>query len=402
MKKIILLNIIVVSILTGCSYMDYDMISPQSENQYIINGLPVFYIHPEPLSKESYTPVTVIYKGKTYMAEGKIRGAMTATYPKKSYTLKFSDDDLFNDPAKGFENRKKIVLVSNFDDNSYIRNRLAFSLWNKMKNSFKIITFSSEVFTNGEFNGLYTIIDFVDADYIERIGFNREGNLYKGVSHDSNFYIHKELNSGFEKKVGLPEAGNEGAYTDLENFILFINDSDENTFNSDFEFVANDQSYYDWWFFTALLSAGDSMAKNSYHYHDPEGKWHYIPWDFNESFGQAWNTKRRGNGFDPNYNSKNGIFNRLVANPEFSDTYNNRYKLLLQNALNIDEIIDEIDLLYGEVKDSAYKDFSKWEKEYTNIVHWDDREDFTSVDEEVEYIKNWITDQYNLVNNYYN
>ncbi len=382
--------------------MGYEKISPLDENQFTENELPVFYIHPKPVSKDFYSPVTLTYMGKNYQAEGKIRGGISSIYPKRSYTLKFPDDNLFNAPDKGFEDRKKIVLLSNFDDNSYIRNRLAYSLWNKMDNTFKINTYSSQVYTNGEYEGLYTIVDFINDNYVERNGFNPEGELYKASTYESDFYLHDELNTGFDKKTGYPTAGYEGADTILENFILFINNSNVTTFNKEFDDYANIQSYYDWWFFTSLLSAGDSTTKNSYHFHEQNGKWHYIPWDFNESFGQDWNTKRRKVDFDPENHSINGIYNRLVMNPEFSDVYDDRYKNLLQTSLHKDEIMNEIDVLFDEVRESAYKDYSKWSKKYKHYLFWIDRDDYYSVDEEIEYIKNWITDQYNLADNYYN
>ena len=126
---------------TACSLQNYNPISPMDEHTK--NGLSVFYIHPKPISKDFYTPTTVIYRGEIYAAEAKIRGGVTALYPKKSYTIRFPDDHLFSDPyvdpANGvFENRKKIVLISNFDDNSHLRNRLAYFMWNQMNNNYKI------------------------------------------------------------------------------------------------------------------------------------------------------------------------------------------------------------------------------------------------------------------------
>ena len=45
-----------------------------------------------------YSPMTVVYRGKTFMAEGHIRGASTLWSPKRNYTLRFNKDDKFNEP----------------------------------------------------------------------------------------------------------------------------------------------------------------------------------------------------------------------------------------------------------------------------------------------------------------
>ncbi len=385
--------------------MNYDNVSPFSSNEYESNGLPVIYIHPKPVSKDFYSPVTVIYKGKEYEAEGKIRGGVTAYYPKKSYTLKFPDNDLFNDSDQGYTDRKKIVLLSNFDDNSHIRNQLAFWIWNEMDNNFKINTYSSPVYLNGSYEGLYTVVEFINENFIERnttpidIDVEPGGNLFKGTTNEIDFGLKSDLVTGFEKKCGTPEAGENGAFTDLEEFITFINNSSETTFNSDFSDIADTQSYYDWWFFTSLLNAKDSMGKNSYHYQDisSDGKWHYIPWDFNESFGQSWNTKRTDNSFSTDSPFKNEIFNRLIMNSDFTSTFNARYKTLLEGDLTIANILAQIDTLYdSNFRIEAMRDYSKWKNTYKDFYKWDDRDDFTSVDQEIEYMKTWITAQYSL------
>ncbi|MBN2536056.1 MAG: hypothetical protein JXB88_24460 [Spirochaetales bacterium] len=44
------------------------------------DGLPVFYIHPAPVSTE-FCPVIVFYRGKEYRAQARVRGVSSAGYP---------------------------------------------------------------------------------------------------------------------------------------------------------------------------------------------------------------------------------------------------------------------------------------------------------------------------------
>jgi spore coat protein CotH len=387
--------------MASCSLMSYDAVLPYEDQSE--DGLSIFYIHPKPVSGDYYTPVTVIYKGETYEAEGKIRGGVSAYYPKKSYTLKFDDDNLFSDPdagEKGFTDRKKLVLASNFDDNSYIRNRLAFWMWNQMDDDFQIDTFSSPVYLNGSYEGLYTVIDFIDEYYLDDTGFDSDGDMFKGTTDDADFYMKSDLVAGFEKKTGLPEAGDEGSYDSLESFITTVNESSDTEFDSDFETYADVESYYDWWFFTSFMKAWDSTGKNSYHYLNPDdSKWYYIPWDFNQSFGQSWDTSRTDTGFNPDTYDQNGIFYRLI-NSDYKTTYDSRYSTLLETGgeLEVSDITAKITELYSEVETAAKKDFEKWEDDYMDnsslFYTWSDRDDYTTVDEEIDYIKNWVSDQY--------
>lgn len=391
MKSTFFLFILMNSFFLSCSFSHYDLVSP--ENNQKTNNLPTFYIHPSPVSKDFYSPVTIIYKGETYKAKGKIHGGQSSFYPKKSYTFKFPKDHLFSDPENPlFQKRRKIILTSNYDDHSYMRNSLAYFFWNKLDNKFKVNSFSSEVYKNGSYEGLYTVVDFIDKDYLIRNGQNPNANLYKGITNDVNFYLKDNLLIGFEKKEGNPVAGEEGAFLDLRNFIDLVNNLSltENGFASKFEKIADTQSYYDWWFFISFLKAYDSIGKNSYHYHDLSfgGKWHCIPWDFNFSFGKISHFQKIAPGFDPSAVSQNAIFKKLVPNPVFSEIYKERYSKLLRSKLSLSVILNKVDKLYYELRKSAAKDGDKWSK--------------PSLDREIIYLKNWLTKQHDIFSKFYN
>jgi hypothetical protein len=54
----------------------------------------------------------------------KYRGSTSSNYPKRSFTFKFDKAAPFVDEARGFPNARRIVLTTNFDDNSNLRQRL--------------------------------------------------------------------------------------------------------------------------------------------------------------------------------------------------------------------------------------------------------------------------------------
>src|SRR6202012_1940913 len=78
-------------------------------------------------------PADIIVGGHAHVgAEMRCHGATSLAYPKKSFTLKFSDDDPFHAPdgLAQFEGRTHLSLTQTFDDNSQIRTRMAFEAWN--------------------------------------------------------------------------------------------------------------------------------------------------------------------------------------------------------------------------------------------------------------------------------
>lgn len=407
-----------------------DVTLPYEEQES--RGLPIFYIHPKPVSKDYYAPVTVIYKGRKYEAEGRIRGGITAYSPKKSYSLRFYDNDLFQDSALGsigFNNRKRVILIADFDDNSHLRNRLAQKMWEVLQKDSDgryyspiLQTDSAVVYTNGSYEGLYTVIDAVDEPYIDRLGnsteytivgdgtfvtedgFSSGGSMFKGNSRDADFFLHSERYIGFDKKLGYPEIGTEGAFDNLIDFIEFINNSSSSEFGDSaagFPSMASVHSYYGWWFFTAFLSAGDSLNKNAYHYQEPDGLWYYIPWDFNESFGQNWRTLRSSPVFNSTINtSSNGIFSRLVNHPDF-DSIKTYYSGILSNEWSEANLLSYIDEIWAEIEYAAYDDWDKWKSKYKKFHLWKERSDWTTPQEEIEYIKSWVSEQHSLASSYF-
>jgi spore coat protein H len=181
-------------------------------------GLPVFHLAGgTELDPDTYSPVSITYRGHTYTAQAKLRGSSSLSFPKNSYTMKFAAEDPFNEPALGggFTERRSLVLVNTFNDNSYLRSRLGFELWSRLSpEAIPVRTFSVVVFLDGAYYGLYTVVDHVNARHMKANGLSEEGNLYKAETGGANFRLVDQfgrpkphLHVGFEKKDGQPPGG---------------------------------------------------------------------------------------------------------------------------------------------------------------------------------------------------
>lgn len=161
------------------------------------------------------------------------------------------------------------------------------------------------VFVNGAYQGVYTLTDHVDRHLMEDNAHFEDGNLYKARTHDANFRsttgagaAKASLSLGYEKTEGAPPHGEPGAYADLEELISWVSSSSRESFLAELDTRLARDEYEAWWMLVGYIAAGDSAGKNSYHYRDPrpgspDGRFHCVPWDFNESFGQSWRTARR-------------------------------------------------------------------------------------------------------------
>jgi spore coat protein H len=371
-------------------------------------GLPVFHLTAAPdLNPDDYTPATIVYRGHSYAAaEAKNRGASSLDYPKRSFTLKFSKEDKFGDEPIGFTGKRKVVLNTTFDDNSYLRQRLVFELWNRLDpDHIQVRHYSAVLFLDGQYQGIYEVLDHIDEYLMEDHGYRQEGNLYKAVTHDANFRLEDNdgapkvnLYAGYEKKEGIPAEGEPGAFEDLEALVTWVATSSDEEFLADLDQHVDRRDFEDWWMLVSLVEADDSAGKNSYLYHDPQttAPFRAVPWDFNNSFGQDWETFRQTPDAHPDdYTSPNEVFERLLADPATSEAMHARYQQALAGVWNVDEVLAFFDGWIDEIDAAARRDEGRWGAEYA--AYWSGRTDLTTYEQEVEYIRGWIRDRWAFV-----
>jgi spore coat protein H len=351
-------------------------------------GLPVFFVDPLP-NEKVYGEANISYGGRTYHAKAKLRGSSSLNYPKRSYTLKFDKDDRFSaaDLGMGFVARRKLVLTSTFDDNTYLRQRLGFELWDRMDpEHIQVLSANAVLYVNGVYHGLYTVTDHVDRHSLEGQGFLESGNLYKAVGYDADFRLQDPLHAGLRKNEGLPEAD----YSDLEALVRFVDAASDEEFRRDLTRYLDLRDYRDWWVFITILRGDDTANKNSYHYFESPGEpARYVPWDLNATFGQNWATFRQPAHQSRNYDGLNRLFERLLADPEQARLLEERRRAALDGVFHPDRVDSLIDGYLREIEASARRDFRKWEPAYRSFGRWKGRSDFTTFEGEVAYLRSW-------------
>jgi len=370
-------------------------------------GLPVLFLSQAPTSASDFTPVTIYYGGKEYIAaDGKLRGAASLGYPKNSYTLRFDNRDPFDEPDREFIGKRKIVLTTTFDDNTYVRQRLCFDLWNALsEDHIQIDTYSAVVYLEGEYWGLYLLGDHPDRHLMRQHGLSEAGNLYKAINHDANFKLTRNdgnpkgtLHDGYEKKEGTPATD----FADLDDLVDFAATSDSATFLAEVDSRIERADYEDWFVFVTFTLSNDSAGKNSYHYHDPQGgPWRYVPWDFNDSLGQNWRTLRTDADQLQDFFWANELFVRFFDEPTIAGPLRARYAAALQGVYHVDEVLARIDDYIAEIDISARRDQQRWGDAYRNYGGWNTRGDFNDYDGELDYLRAWILDRWTFQSSQY-
>lgn len=335
-------------------------------------GLPVFHIDPHSDLGTEYVEATVSFDGRSYPAAIKKRGASSLGYPKNSFTLRFQDEELDADRLE-MGNLDRLVLLSTFDDASYVRQKLAYDQWSGMaehqgEDRLRPRTSFVVLYLDGDYHGLYVSLDHVDDDFGQENGIAETANLYKAVSHDANFRRTDTggnpkgwLGQGLDKKEGPEED-----WSDLEALIAFVDDSDADTFHSGIDGWIDVEEFMDWFLFVHWNRAQDSAGKNAYLYNDPADPiFRFVPWDLNHSFGQGWYPYPVAPDEEDSFSGNNRIFERFHADPRFSGPLWDRHLLLRTGGPFSEEWLrPQVDGYTAQIGPAADRDWARWGGEY--------------------------------------
>jgi len=363
-------------------------------------GLPVVHLQPHEELGQVHVPATITFLGRTYDAEMKIRGAASVWYPKNSYNLRFGDEDLDTGDL-GLGTKDHLILITTFDDNSYTREKLAFDLWQAMaeywdRPRLTPRTFFAVAYMNGEYWGLYVACDRPDDHFAEEMGLSRDGNLYKAINHDANFYTwdasgydKASLHQGYTKEEGTPEDGEPGAFDDLEALVAWSSSVDHGTFVAGMDERLRVDEFMDWLLLVQYSASDDSGGKNAYLYNDPEQpEFRFAPWDFNHSFGQGWTTYRIGPETLNDFTWSNGIFDHFQAHPDTdAELWQRLHELMQTGPLHPDWFAEQLDGYYARIHPSAERDWSVWGESY--LEYWYGNNDLTYAEERA-YLYDWL------------
>ena len=151
--------------------------------------------------------------------------------------------------------------------------------------------------------------------------------------------------------------------------------------------------YEKWLILASYLRADDTAGKNSYHYHDATRSWRVVPWDFNAASGRTGPPGVPAPHRSTSTQSANGLFERLLADPDLGPAMRQRYRDALAGPLALDAVLAAVDAYAAANDFGARRDWARWEAEYRAFGRWSDCNDWTSYDEEVQYLRDWLTER---------
>lgn len=233
-------------------------------------------------------------------AEIKIQGTSSVFYEKKNYTLKFFEDAEHENKLKidvGWGAQSKYCMKANWIDRTHARNVVSAKLVSQMQEKYGLLEdaprngavdgFPVEIYSNGEFLGLYT--------------FNIPKDEWQfGMDGDdpNNIVIGGELWEPANYFLDMPdfttwavEAGEESDATmeKMNRLFDFIINSTDEEFEANFEEYLDLDAALNYYVFADLAYLEDNLGKNMLIATYDGMKWYLSLYDLDSSWGAGTN-----------------------------------------------------------------------------------------------------------------
>lgn len=280
---------------------------------------------------------TVFYNGELYdNVFARLRGLVTATYPKKSFKFEFNRGHYF-EFDEDEERVEEINLITTYGDTSHMRVALAWETYQQV-GGVGSLSIPMRVERNGEFYGILTFVEQPDETFLERNDLDPDGAFYKfrccNTLNSATVAVTKQTrehedNSDLQALVdglALPSAARHTYMLDNVNIPAVINYLAATVVMQDFDYIEN----------------------NYYLYRDTEGsgEWQVVPWDKDKTFSLV------ASAIDPVYGHPffgsrdypypapaprqmhNQLIEAIVTDPMFSEMYVRRLRSVMDTALN--------------------------------------------------------------------
>ena len=316
------------------------------------------------VSRSRYKPCTVVINNKFFHdAKVRYRGAHTfRNGKKKSYNLKFScgmRPAIFYDSE--FENGA--ILNSMTFDYSFVREKLSLELFRRIG-----VPTSKNVFVrsykNGNFRGLYLLMERVNGDFIEKKNLNDNGTIISpekryGLKPKACRVVYEQENiDGLGLLKKLYDDFEPSPSRDINALTIRMN-----KFLTNFYF----ETILKYLAVNVVIQKRDALNANFYAYCDADSKkWMMIPWDHDYTWGLFISGFRSNDrAIDPFYGSRNHRSGGKIkfsspvndtlfwpeegVGAEITEDFRQEYLMLLTNIItsqltsgNLEEFVDSV------------------------------------------------------------
>ncbi len=353
------------------------------------------------------------------------RGSSSQNYPPKPYAIETRNADGSNNDVSilGMPEENDWVLLSNYNDKSFMRNILGYKLFQALGN-YAPRAQLVDVIVNGSYQGIYLLTEKIKRDknrvdiaklkdddndgeevtggYVFKIdywnGYDSWLSPYAPVNHP-NFDVHFVYHDPKWDELTLQQKNYiEDYVTEFESNLY---STGYNHPTSGYSKYINTASFIDYFIVSEISRNNDGFKKSRYFHKDKNGKITAGPvWDFDwawKNINECYIFKATdGSGWSYKINECNpwvkspGWMVRLFYDTDFKNLTSCRYFDARANLLSDDSIFGVIDSVYNVVKNPQIKHFQKWDILGRNVGAPEVDAQPQTYQGEVDKLKDWI------------
>ena len=364
-----------------------------------------------------------IYSG---IAGIEIRGSYSATLPQKPYGIETRDTQGNNNNVSlfGMPQENDWILIANYNDKTFLRNVLAFDLFEKMGH-YAPRTKLCEVVVNDIYNGIYVFtekikrdngrVDIAKLDLDDNYGDSLTGGYIFRVDYwnQNNSWISNYNNPNFPNDA-VRYVYNYPDYDEItvqqKNYIQnLVGDFEDALWSNDFENpilgyrpYINTRSFIDYFIVNEFARNVDGFKKSRNFYKDKSSKDSLIfagpVWDFDWAYKDHSSSMINGSGWRHDYSGPTdvkppGWYIRLLQDTTFANELNCRYFNLRNTILDTANIFSFIDSLSSILSEPQNRHYTRWPILGVNVGTPEVGNQPTSYSGEIIKFKNWINER---------
>jgi len=292
----------------------------------------------------------------------------------------------FNKYVSGrkYDGLKKINLQNGFQDAAMIRDALSYKFMRDAGIPASRTAYA-KVYLNGEYWGLYIMVEQVDNKFLKNWFDDNDGDLFKCMAWTNlDWQGNNEANYTDEFELKTNEETSD--FTDFINWVDVINNSADADFKDNLANIFETEKYLKVLASDIIMLNWDSYydhGRNFYVYQNPDdNKFNWIPWDYNLSFSDQ-PIELIIDYSDLPFSEPKPLVINTQENDDLRAVYFSHLCYLINNYFNLDHLEEYIDNTVQLIRPPLVLDENKF---FPNIADFD-----MAIDQE---IKQFITQRY--------
>lgn len=343
------------------------------------SSLPIIFLEGDTagMSKENAVDIAAHFvsqfKDFTDAATLKWQGTSSIAFPKKNFTIKFT-----NKHELGWKKQKKYCLKANYIDHSHARNIVSARIWSEivsnrsdyeeldelLKNSpcnGAVDGFPIRLYLNGEYQGLYTLNVPKGSWQFGMDDTNEKHCILCGENYESGCFRAAPKIDGSDWSDELHDVVPDSVITRWTEAINFVMTSSDTEFKNGIDNYIDVQSLIDYYIYAYVSTGLDSMGKNQIYYTYNGQKYYASMYDMDSTWGMYYNgqkfvstTYRMQEDYESMVNNRQGnlLYERLKT--IFKDEIQTRYSELRESILSYSNILGKFESFMSCITTEQY------------------------------------------------